>query len=133
MPRDPVVYADMLAERLRTSPTQCWLVNTGWSGGGCGAGQRMPIEITRDLLKAALEGALDGVPMTPHPVFGVVVPSACPGVPGPAARRRGPPGPTRRTTTLRAATLARLFAANFEAFAGRVSPEIAAAGPRTAG
>ena len=42
MPRDPVVYADMLAERLRTSPTQCWLVNTGWSGGPYGVGKRMP-------------------------------------------------------------------------------------------
>ena len=80
MPRDPVVYADMLAERLRTSKTQCWLVNTGWCGGSAAEAERMPIEMTRSLLKAALEGSLDGAPMTPHPVFGVEVPSVCPGV-----------------------------------------------------
>ena len=131
MPLDFVVYADMLAQRLQTSPTQCWLVNTGWSGGGCDAGQRMPIEITRNLLKAALEGSLDGVPMTPHPVFGVDVPSACPGVPDELLDARSTwADPV--DYDLRAATLARQFAANFEAFAGRVSPEIAAAGPRTA-
>jgi phosphoenolpyruvate carboxykinase (ATP) len=132
MPLDFVVYADMLAQRLQTSPTQCWLVNTGWSGGGCDAGQRMPIEITRSLLKAALEGSLDGVPMTPHPVFGVDVPAACPGVPDQIldARSTWADG---ADYDVRAASLARQFAANFEAFAGRVSPEVAAAGPRTAG
>ena len=67
MPRDPVVYADMLAERLRTSKTQCWLVNTGWCGGSAADAERMPIEMTRSLLKAALEGSLDGAPMTSAP------------------------------------------------------------------
>ncbi len=86
MPRDPVVYADMLAERLRTSKTQCWLVNTGWCGGSAAEAERMPIEMTRSLLKAALEGSLDGAPMTPHPVFGVEVPFGVPGRLGPAAR-----------------------------------------------
>ena len=113
MPRDPVVYADMLAERLRTSPTQCWLVNTGWSGGPCGRGERMPIALTRSLLKAALEGALDDVPTTPHPVFGVLVPTPLP------ERARGLLDPRSRGRPAeydaRAAELARLFAAAFDA------------------
>ena len=128
MPRDPVVYADMLAERLRTSKTQCWLVNTGWCGGSAAEAERMPIEMTRSLLKAALEGSLDGVPMTPHPVFGVHVPAVCPGVSAEVLDPRcswADPG----DYDLRAAKLAEKFTANFEAFAGSVSPEVAAAGP----
>ena len=90
----------------------------------------MRISLTRNLLKAALEGALDDVPMTPHPVFGLLVPAHCPKVP---ARLLDP----RSTWSdaedydAAAAKLARLFAENFERFAGRVSPDVAAAGPRT--
>ncbi len=131
MPRDPVVYADMLAARLRGGPAHCWLVNTGWSGGPFGVGKRMRISLTRNLLKAALEGALDGVATTPHPIFNVLVPEHCPKVP---ARLLDP-----RSTwadgdayDARAAALAQRFAANFERFAGRVSSEVAAAGPRLA-
>jgi phosphoenolpyruvate carboxykinase (ATP) len=132
MPRDPVVYADMLAERLRTSKTQCWLVNTGWCGGPAEDAERMPIEMTRSLLKAALEGSLDGAPMTPHPVFGVDVPAACPGVSETLLDPRcswADPG----DYDLRAGKLAARFAANFACFAGSVSPEVAAAGPSVAG
>jgi phosphoenolpyruvate carboxykinase (ATP) len=132
MPRDPVVYADMLGERLRTSKTQCWLVNTGWCGGSAGTADRMPIEMTRSLLKAALEGALGRAVMTPHPVFGVQVPSSCPGVPDDLLDPRcswADPG----DYDLRATRLAERFAANFERFAGRVSPEVAASGPTLGG
>ena len=129
MPRDPVVYAEMLAGRLRGGPARCWLVNTGWSGGPHGQGKRMRISLTRNLLKAALEGALDDVPVTPHTVFGVLVPEHCPKVP---ARLLDPRStwPDPAAYDARAAALAQQFAANFERFAGRVSPEIAAAGPR---
>jgi phosphoenolpyruvate carboxykinase (ATP) len=129
MPRDPVMYAEMLAERLRGGPAHCWLINTGWSGGPYGKGKRMRISLTRNLLKAALEGALDDVPTVPHPVFGVLVPERCPTVP---ARLLDP-----RSTwagagdyDATAARLARLFRENFERFTGRVSAEVAAAGPR---
>jgi phosphoenolpyruvate carboxykinase (ATP) len=129
MPRDPVVYAEMLAERLRRGPTHCWLINTGWSGGPHGQGKRMRISLTRNLLKAALEGALDDVPTVPHPVFGVLVTERCPRVP---ARLLDP-----RSTWASgadydeaAARLTWLFGENFERFAGRVSAEVAAAGPR---
>ena len=132
MPRDPVVYADMLAERLRTSPTQCWLVNTGWSGGPYGRGERMPIALTRSLLKAALEGSLDDVPATPHPVFKVLVPTHCPNVP----ERLLDPRSTWSDPAeydARAEALAKLFTANFARFVDRVPPEVAAAGPHTHG
>jgi phosphoenolpyruvate carboxykinase (ATP) len=128
MPRDPVVYADMLAERLRTSRTQCWLVNTGWTGGPYGIGKRMPIDVTRALLQAALEGDLDSVESDEHPVFRALVPRRCPGVPqellDPRATRSDP-----AAYDAAAADLARLFTESFEPFAGRVSPGVAAAGP----
>jgi phosphoenolpyruvate carboxykinase (ATP) len=128
MPRDPVVYADMLAERLKACPTHSWLVNTGWSGGPYGVGKRMRISLTRNLLKAALDGALDDVPCEPHPVFGVLVPKHCPRVP---ARLLDP----RSTWTdpaaydEKAAALAQRFVTNFGRFSGRVPAAVAAAGP----
>ena len=128
MPRDPVVYADMLSERLRTSPTQCWLVNTGWSGGPCGLGERMPIELTRSLLKAALDGSLDDVPTTPHSVFGVLVPVHCPNVP----ERLLDPRSTWSDPAeydIQAKALAKLFTANFERFIDRVPAAVTASGP----
>ncbi len=130
MPRDPVVYATMLAERLLTCPTQCWMVNTGWSGGPYGVGERMSISVTRELLKAALDGSLDHVEMVPHPVFGVQVPTECPTVPGHILDARST-WADPAAYDAQAAALAQRFAANFAQFAGRVPPEVAAAGPRT--
>ncbi len=130
MPRDPVVYADMLAARLANGPAHCWLVNTGWSGGPHGVGKRMRISLTRNLLKAALEGALDDVPCAPHPVFGVLVPKHCPKVPSRLLDPRSTwPDPAEYDA--RAAALAQRFAANFERFSNRVPAAVAAAGPRT--
>ncbi|MEI6726786.1 MAG: phosphoenolpyruvate carboxykinase (ATP) [Actinomycetes bacterium] len=128
MPRDPVVYATMLEERLRSAPTQCWLVNTGWSGGPCGVGKRMRISVTRNLLKAALTGELEHVEMAPHPVFRVLVPAHCPGVPVKLldARSTWADGAAYDES---AAELARHFVENFKRFAGRVPEELAAAGP----
>jgi phosphoenolpyruvate carboxykinase (ATP) len=132
MPRDPVVYATMLEERLRSSPTQCWLVNTGWSGGPYGVGRRMRISVTRNLLKAALTGALDHVEMTPHPVFRVLVPAACPGVPARVLDPRATwPDPEDYDSA--ASSLAGKFASSFSQYDGRVSQDIAAAGPGCVG
>jgi phosphoenolpyruvate carboxykinase (ATP) len=132
MPRDPVVYADMLAERLRTSPTQCWLVNTGWTGGPYGVGERMPIAVTRALLAAALQGELDAIETYAHPVFRVLVPRSCPHVPQGLLDARSTWADAAAYDAA-AAALAQRFAANFARFAGRVPPDVAAAGPRAAG
>jgi phosphoenolpyruvate carboxykinase (ATP) len=81
MPRHPTVYAKLLGERIARHDTNCWLVNTGWTGGAYGVGSRMKIAHTRAMLRAALEGKLNDVPMTPDPNFGVLVPENCPDVP----------------------------------------------------
>jgi len=128
LPRHPEVYAQMLGEKMRRHQVRCWLVNTGWVGGAAGAGKRMHLPYTRAMVNAALEGKLDGVAMTPHPVFRVLVPQSCPGVPSELLDPRGQwPDTTRYDAA--AADLAGRFRKNFEKF-GAVSPEIASAAPR---
>jgi len=82
MPRHPTVYAKMLGERISRHKAQCWLVNTGWSGGAYGVGQRMAIAHTRALVRAALDGALAKAPVRREAHFGLYVPESCPEVPG---------------------------------------------------
>ena len=106
-----------------------WLVNTGWTGGPAGAGHRMPIALTRAMIDAALSGALDAVPVSHDPVFGLAVPVSCPGV-APAVLDPGSTWQDRSAYDEQARRLAGMFRENFEAFAADVAPEVAAAGPR---
>ena len=71
----------MLAELIERYGSDCWLVNTGWSGGGFGEGQRMPIRHTRALLAAVLDGSLAQARFVKDPVFGLMVPAGVPGIP----------------------------------------------------
>ena len=81
MPRNPEDYASMLGEKLETHGTRVFLVNTGWSGGAYGDGERMDIRLTRAIVDAALSGKLDDVDYDEDPLFHVGVPKSCPGVP----------------------------------------------------
>jgi len=82
MPRHPSVYGNLLKKRIAEGGAQCWLVNTGWSGGrATDPGiKRMPIKATRALLNAALDGSLNSVEFKRDPNFGFEVPVAVPGV-----------------------------------------------------
>ena len=80
MPRPPQVYGDLLRELILRHEVDCWLVNTGWSGGGYGVGSRMPIMATRRLLAAALGGELNRARFAVEPFFGLTVPLAVGGV-----------------------------------------------------
>jgi len=81
LPRDPTVYGKMLRELIAKHNVDCWLVNTGWTGGKFGTGSRMPIKVTRALLTAALDGSLRDTKFRTDPYFGFAVPTALPGVP----------------------------------------------------
>jgi phosphoenolpyruvate carboxykinase (ATP) len=81
MPRSPDVYARMLGERMQKHGAQVYLVNTGWSGGPFGVGERMDINLTRAIVHAALSGDLAAVDCDEDPRFHVLVPRQCPGVP----------------------------------------------------
>ncbi|TRD10649.1 phosphoenolpyruvate carboxykinase [Erythrobacter insulae] len=74
MPRHPSVYGNLLKERIASGGVQCWLLNTGWTGGKYGVGNRMPIKATRALLNAALDGDLDAVEFRKDANFGFEVP-----------------------------------------------------------
>ena len=75
------VYAGLLSDRMQAHKTRCILLNTGWSGGPYGKGERISIKHTRALLDAALDGTLDDVPTEAHSVFGLRMPTSCPNVP----------------------------------------------------
>lgn len=81
MPLHPTEYAKMLGDKIRAQNVQVWLVNTGWTGGGYGVGQRMKLPYTRAMIRAALTGAFADTPFVQHPVFGVAMPTTCPDVP----------------------------------------------------
>jgi phosphoenolpyruvate carboxykinase (ATP) len=78
MPRRPEVYGALLAQKIADHGVNCWLVNTGWTGGAYGTGRRMPIKATRALLAAALDGSLRWVAFRKDPNFGFEVPMAGP-------------------------------------------------------
>jgi phosphoenolpyruvate carboxykinase (ATP) len=77
----PSTYTDLLAEKVLKHKVNCWLVNTGWTGGPYGEGKRMDINHTRAMIKAAISGGLDEIEFKSDPVFRVSVPASCPGVP----------------------------------------------------
>ncbi len=130
MPLHAARYATMLAERLSWHETDCWLVNTGWTGGPYGVGSRMSIDLTRSLLAAALDGSLAEADFAPHPIFKVLVPQAHRSLPSDVLDPRASwADPVEYDTTAR--HLATMFAENFEQYASAVSPEVLAAGPRS--
>ncbi len=125
----PTRYAQMLREKLVRLQTPVWLVNTGWTGGAYGAGRRMPLDWTRALVRAAMGGDLDQIPCAPDPVFGVLVPESCPGVPSDALKPKLS-WPDPDAYDRQAAMLAELFKKNFAKFAGQVDADVEHAGPR---
>lgn len=132
MMRHPSVYAELLARRLTRHKADCWLVNTGWTGGPCGVGSRMKISVTRALLNAALDGSLANVAMVVDPHFGFHVPTEAPGVPADILNPRTT-WDDGNAYDRQAKKLAGMFVKNFEQFKDGTPSDIAAAGPRVDG
>ena len=129
LPQPPAVYARMLGEKLDRHGSTVWLVNTGWTGGPYGEGQRMPITATRAMLHAALSGRLDDAGYREDHVFGFEVPTTVHGV---EPRLLDPRSTWRDPDAYdwKARELARMFRDNFAQFEADAGAEIAAAGPR---
>ena len=128
LPLHPDVYSRMLGEKIAAHRANVWLVNTGWSGGPFGVGQRMKIAYTRAMVSAALNGELESVPTETAPIFGFAVPTACPGVPSSVLNPRNT-WSDKDAYDAQAKKLAGMFAKNFEKFADRVPQEVREAGP----
>jgi phosphoenolpyruvate carboxykinase (ATP) len=128
LPRHPGVYARLLMDRLEQYDVPVWLVNTGWTGGPYGVGQRMNITHTRNMVRAALSGVLRDVPTVDDPIFRVAVPTAVPGVPSDVlVPRETWSDPVAYDTAAR--RIAHMFHENFEAYESGVSPAVRDAGP----
>jgi phosphoenolpyruvate carboxykinase (ATP) len=128
MPRHPGEYARMLTERLAHQDADVWLVNTGWTGGPYGVGERMNIGHTRSMVRAALDGRLARVATRRDPTFGFEVPLKCPDVPASFLDPRSTWN-DRDAYDRAAHQLASMFTANFTAYADGVTDDVRAAGP----
>ncbi|MCJ7422202.1 phosphoenolpyruvate carboxykinase [Sphingomicrobium astaxanthinifaciens] len=128
MPRHPTVYGNLLKKRIAEGKVDCWLVNTGWTGGKYGVGNRMPIKATRALLDAALDGSLNDADFRKDPNFGFAVPIAVPGVDSAILDPRST-WADKEAYDATAAKLVDLFNENFAEFADHVDQGVREAGP----
>jgi phosphoenolpyruvate carboxykinase (ATP) len=126
LPLHPIEYARLLGEKIHDKRVTIWLINTGWTGGSYGTGRRIDLRYTRSIVRAAMEGHLDHPAYKKHPVFGLMMPGYCEGVPSgildpslswddPAAYERNAVG------------LARLFDENFKQYEDYADDELKAA------
>jgi phosphoenolpyruvate carboxykinase (ATP) len=125
----PTRYAELLAECIRKTGARVWLVNTGWTGGPYGVGKRMSIAHTRAIIDAIHSGALDAAETVTDPVFGVAVPTSCPGVPDAVLVPKNA-WADKAAYDAQAQHLAGLFHANFEKYADQANAELKAAAPK---
>ncbi|MBX7165248.1 MAG: phosphoenolpyruvate carboxykinase (ATP) [Pirellulales bacterium] len=127
----PTKYATLLADKMRKYKADAWLVNTGWSGGPYGVGNRLRLDWTRSVIRAIHSKALTDAPMVEDPIFGLHVPTRCPGVPDEVlvpSKTWKDQAAYRQT----AEKLAKLFHQNFAKYADVASNEIKSAGPKVA-
>lgn len=124
----PARYAELLAERLNRHQSRVWLVNTGWTGGAHGVGQRMKLSSTRAILDAIHDGSLADAPTERDPIFGLQMVTACPNVP-PSILRPRETWSDKEAYETTARRLARRFADNFRTYESAASEAVRAAGP----
>jgi phosphoenolpyruvate carboxykinase (ATP) len=125
----PGVYADLLGRHMAQHNAACWLVNTGWSGGPYGVGQRMKIKYTRAMIRAILNGSLAETETRPDPIFGVNIPVSCPEVPSEVLQPRNT-WTDKDAYDRQAADLARRFNENFKKYEAGVSEAVRAVAPK---
>jgi phosphoenolpyruvate carboxykinase (ATP) len=129
LPLHPGQYAEMLGKKMKEHNVNVWMINTGWSGGGYGVGNRMKLSYTRAMITAALEGKLDNVSYQAHPVFGMMMPAECPNVPAEILNPRNT-WADKEAYDATAKHLAEQFIKNFEKYASGANEEILAAAPK---
>jgi phosphoenolpyruvate carboxykinase (ATP) len=129
LPLHPGKYAHMLGDKMQEHKVNVWMINTGWTGGPYGIGNRMKLKFTRAMITAALEGKLNHVEFEDHPVFGMAIPKQCPDVPAEVLNPRNT-WADKNAYDEKANYLAGLFIKNFEKYASGVSKEVLAAAPK---
>jgi len=136
LPLHPTTYADLLGKKIKKGghtgdgSINVWLVNTGWTGGSYGEGNRIELSFTRAMIKAALEGELNKVDYHTHPIFKLSMPKTCPDVPNAILNPRDTWRKEAEYDKI-ALNLAKLFTNNFKKYADKASKEILNASPVT--
>lgn len=128
MPMHPMRYAELLGKKLDRHGSKVWLINTGWSGGPYGVGERMSLTHTRAIVNAALDGKLEGIATEQEPFFGLQIPVECPGVPASILNPRNT-WANADEYDAQARKLAAMFGANFANFADQTDSSVRDAGP----
>ena len=128
MPLHPAKYAEMLGEKMKKHKANVWLINTGWTGGEYGVGNRMSLKYTRAMITAALDTGLEGVTYTKHDVFGLDMPDSCPNVPDEILNPINT-WDDKDAYYKKANMLAQAFVDNFEQFKAEANEEILSAAP----
>jgi phosphoenolpyruvate carboxykinase (ATP) len=128
MPRHPSEYGNLLRDLIAKHSVDCWLVNTGWTGGKYGTGRRMPIKVTRALLTAALDGSLRNAQFRTDKYFGFAVPTSLPGV-EPHILDPIKTWKDKAEFDKTARALVAMFQKNFAKFEGSVDADVRAAAP----
>lgn len=129
LPLHPAKYAELLGEKLKSGKVNVWLVNTGWTGGSYGVGERISLKYTRALITAALSGSLENEKYETLPVFNLQMPTACPNIPSEILN----PKNTWKDKNGFNETLNKLasqFVKNFDQYVAGSSEEILQAGPK---
>jgi phosphoenolpyruvate carboxykinase (ATP) len=129
LPLHPGMYAAMLGEKMKKNKVNVWLINTGWTGGPYGVGQRIKLAYTRAIITAVLENKLDIAEFKNDEIFGMAIPTECPGVPAdilvPCNTWQD-----KNAYEKKAKYLAGLFVRNFEKYADGVDENILSAAPK---
>lgn len=128
MPLHPTKYAEMLSKKMKDADVKVWLINTGWTGGPYGTGNRMKLKYTRAMITAALKGQLDNVEFINHEVFGIAIPQSCPEVPNEILNPRNT-WEDKELYDKKAVELAQKFKNNFAKFEEFANDEILAGAP----
>ena len=128
LPLYPQRYADLLIEKIKIHKARVWLVNTGWTGGPFGIGERVKLQYTRAMIRAALTGQFDEVAFHQDPCFGLQIPEACPMIP---AQMLNPMSTWADAAAYQsqAAALIAQFERNFKQFEGVVTNQVLESGP----
>ncbi|MGM0407596.1 MAG: phosphoenolpyruvate carboxykinase (ATP) [Bacteroidota bacterium] len=130
LPLHPTKYAELLGQKLEADNVNVWLVNTGWSGGAYGTGERIKLSYTRAMITAALAGKLDQVSYSKHPVFGLQMPTVCEGVPSNLLNPKNTWKNTQKYDEI-AENLASKFNENFKRYQSFANDEIRSGAPKT--
>ena len=129
MPLHPTKYAEMLGNKMQENNVNVWLINTGWSGGVYGVGERISLKYTRAMITAILNGELETVEYTTHEVFGLKMPTTCPNVPSEILSPKNT-WADKNAYDAKANELANAFNKNFAQFADNANAEILDAAPK---